>query len=122
MASRQTRAPNATGLLRRDLRAMNTEIELVCTGDRAGRRLELAAKWLEAYEARFSRFRSTSELSALNASLGEPFPATPQLFSLVETSLELAQRSDRLFDPTILRGLEAAGYDRSFEQMPLMRR
>jgi thiamine biosynthesis lipoprotein len=29
--------------------------------------------------------------------------------------LQLAERSDGLFDPTILRPLEAAGYDRSFE-------
>src|SRR5439155_17817755 len=64
---------------------------------------------------------STSELSALNASAGEPFQASPQLFRLVGVSLELARRSDGLFDPTILRGLEAAGYDRSFEQVPLMR-
>ena len=111
----------ASQLVRRDLRAMNTDIELVCTGDGAERRLERAAKWLDAYEARFSRFKSTSELSALNASTGESFVASPQLYRLVELSLELARRSDGLFDPTILRGLEAAGYDRSFEQIPLMR-
>ena len=109
----------ASQLVRRDVRAMNTDIELVCTGGGAERRLERAAKWLDAYEARFSRFKSTSELSALNASAGEPFVASPQLFRLVELSLELARRSDGLFDPTILRALEAAGYDRSFEQFPL---
>jgi thiamine biosynthesis lipoprotein len=122
MAADPRQASGGNRLVRRDLRAMNTDIELVCTGDGAERRLERAAKWLDAYEARFSRFKSTSELSTLNASAGQPFRASPHLFQLVEFSLDLAQRSDGLFDPTILRGLEAAGYDRSFEQVPVMRR
>ena len=122
MARGESSAPEpASQLVRRDVRAMNTDIELVCTGGGAERRLERAAKWLDAYEARFSRFKSTSELSALNAVAGHPFRASPQLFRLVEVSLELARRSDGLFDPTILRDLEAAGYDRSFEAIPLMR-
>ena len=37
------------------------------------------------------------------------------LLRLVKLSLSLAERSGGLFDPTVLRMLEAAGYDRSFE-------
>src|SRR5258708_7722443 len=103
MASEQRLTSDGNALVRRDLRAMNTDIELVCTGAGADRRLERAAKWLDAYEARFSRFKSTSELSGLNGSAGEPFRASPQLFRLVELSLDLARRSGGLFDPTILR-------------------
>jgi thiamine biosynthesis lipoprotein len=102
-------------LVRRDLRAMNSDIELVCCRPDSSHRLDRAASWLAAYEARFSRFRLLSELSRLNRSAGRPFRASPALFELVQLSLELAQRSNGLFDPTVLSALETAGYDRSFE-------
>ena len=44
-----------------------------------------------------------------------PFRASPALLHLVHVALEFARRTDGLFDPTILRDLERAGYDRSFE-------
>jgi thiamine biosynthesis lipoprotein len=93
---------------------MNTDIELVAIGADAERRLARAARWLPAYESRFSRFRGQSELSRLNAS-GRPFHASPALFRLVELAIEFARRSDGMFDPAVLRRLEEAGYDRSFE-------
>jgi thiamine biosynthesis lipoprotein len=100
---------------RRDLRAMNSDIELVCYAADAERRLTRAEHWLRGFEARFSRFQTLSELSRLNAAAGRPFPASPGLFRLVEKALALAERSGGIFDPTVLRDLEAAGYDRSFE-------
>ncbi len=121
MPSPERSSDLAPQLARLDLRAMNTDIELVCAEPGADRRLERAERWLHAYEARFSRFLSTSELSALNESAGQAFRASPALYRMVELSLDLARRSGGLFDPTILRPLEAAGYDRSFEQVPLMR-
>jgi thiamine biosynthesis lipoprotein len=96
---------------------MNSDIELVCYAPDAARRLSRAERWLRAFEERFSRFRPLSELSRLNASSGRPFRASPQFFSLLEVGLQLAERSGGLFDPTILRQLEAAGYDRSFESI-----
>lgn len=94
---------------------MNTDIRLVASGAAAERRLARAAAWLAAFEGRFSRFLQSSELSRLNASAGTAFPASPPLFRLVAEALEFARRSDGIFDPTILRRLEDAGYDRSFE-------
>ncbi len=96
---------------------MNTDIELMCYDPGAERRLERAERWLHAYEDRFSRFRILSELSRLNAMAGRPFHASPQLFEMVEYALDLARRSDGLFDPTVLRSLQDAGYDRSFEMI-----
>lgn len=94
---------------------MNTNIELICTGHGAERRLDLAARWLRGFEGRFSRFLPESELSALNASAGGPFAASPMLFALVERAIDFARSSGGLFDPTVLRRLMELGYDRSFE-------
>ena len=110
------------GMARHDFRAMNTEISLACGGPNPGRRLGRAERWLLAYEERFSRFRGSSELSQLNQFAGRPFRASPSLFHLVELALELAHRSQGLFDPTILGALENAGYDRSFEHLSGARR
>lgn len=99
----------------RRLQAMNSEVDLLCWAPRAARRLARAERWLRGFEARFSRFRPLSELSRLNANAGRPFAASPALFRLVSSALALAARSGGVFDPTVLRDLEAAGYDRSFE-------
>ena len=96
-------------------RAMNSDIELLCYGPGAERRLNRAATWLAAYEERYSRFRVLSELSRLNAAAGRPFRSSPGLFRFVRLALDFARRSDGVFDPTVLRQLELAGYDRSFE-------
>jgi len=112
-----------TDLVPHAFRAMNTDVELIAPGESAERRLRRAERWLHAFEARFSRFLATSELSRLNASAGRPFPASPLLFRLVSLALTLAERSGGRFDPTVLRALEGAGYDRSFERLaPLQRR
>ncbi|MBI2862509.1 MAG: FAD:protein FMN transferase, partial [Chloroflexi bacterium] len=62
-----------------------------------------------------SRFQWESELSQLNRAAGQPFQASPLLFTLVASALNAARTSDGLFDLTILGPLLAAGYDRSFE-------
>ena len=103
------------GLSRRDFRVMNSDVSLICGGTNPDRRLRRAEIWVLAYEARFSRFRESSELSRLNQMAGRPFRASPALFSLVKMAVDLANRSGGLFDPTMLGALEHAGYDRSFE-------
>ena len=105
----------APPLVKTEFRAMNSDIELFTAGPGALRRLARARRWLQAYEDRFSRFRTLSEVSRLNASAGRPFRASPALYQLVAFALELSRRSDGRFDPTVLPSLDAAGYDRSFE-------
>jgi thiamine biosynthesis lipoprotein len=99
----------------RELGAMSCDVELVCYAPDAGRRLARAERWLRGFESRFSRFQPASELSRLNAAAGRPFSASPRLMQLAGAALALACRSGGVFDPTVLRSLEAAGYDRSFE-------
>jgi thiamine biosynthesis lipoprotein len=101
-------------------RAMSADVEVAVVLDSSRRREAEAAlrdveQLFRVAEATLSRFRLDSELSALNAAGGEPFEASPLLFSAVSASVEAARATRGLFDPTVLGMLLAAGYDRSFE-------
>ncbi len=48
-----------------------------------------------------NRFMAGSELSALNASAGHSFSATPLLFEAIDTALQAARLTGGSFDPTI---------------------
>lgn len=97
---------------------MNCDVDLFDRGPAAESRLARCESWLHAFEARFSRFLSTSELTRLNLAAGEWTRISPTLFELLRLSLDLARCSGGLFDPTVLRSLEGAGYDRSFDDLP----
>jgi thiamine biosynthesis lipoprotein len=109
--------------LSRSFRAMNTDVEAVVVTE-AGRdaEAECALADVEALfhetEATLSRFLPESGLSALNAAGGRPFRASEWLFAVVSDAVSAARATAGLFDPTILRALVAAGYDRSFELLP----
>ena len=68
----------------------------------------------ERWEDRFSRFRSTSELSQLNAKAGHWQHISLVMGDLITLALKAAETTDGLFNPLILTALEAAGYDHSF--------
>ncbi len=101
-------------------RCMNTEVSawLWSANEAAARAAlrEVERIFREAH-ARFTRFETTSELSALNASSGQPFAASPDLFEVVEQALRFSQLTGGLFNPAIIGALEAAGYDRTFDML-----
>jgi len=103
--------------MKRSFRAMGTDVHLL-THDASPRilesALETAVAIFEREEQRFSRFRSDSELSRLNASTGTWIEVTPPFLEVVRLALAGAEATRGLFDPTVLRALEAAGYDRTF--------
>ncbi|HEU5370505.1 MAG TPA: FAD:protein FMN transferase [Ktedonobacterales bacterium] len=115
-------------LVTTSFRAMNTQIEMQLAIDAVApgldeRRaaaeadLQAAAARLRQLEALLTRFQPTSELSALNRASGEWFSASAELFEVVRLAAEARAASGGLFDPTILNALEAAGYDRSFDEI-----
>jgi thiamine biosynthesis lipoprotein len=83
----------------------------------AERALDASAAWLGEIECVCSRFLPESELCALNASAGRPFAASVDLYAVVACAIEMAARTDGLFDPTILPALLASGYTRSFDEI-----
>jgi thiamine biosynthesis lipoprotein len=110
----------------RSFRAMNTDIEVIlCVADEQQQMGERAIKSVqilfEKVEETLSRFKPQSELSRLNRSGGSSFEASPLLLEVVKASLKAAHTTRGVFDPTILPGLLASGYDRSFEKLAEMR-
>ena len=63
-----------------------------------------------------SRFRPTSELSRLNRD--RSIDASPELADVVGLALDARERTGGRFDPTVHDALVAAGYDRTFEELP----
>jgi thiamine biosynthesis lipoprotein len=68
----------------------------------------------EREEARFSRFREDSELNVVNRAPGRWIDVSRPFAEVLGLALDGAERTDGLFDPTVLQALEAAGYDRDF--------
>ncbi len=89
---------------------MGTEVRLIGS-DRGA--LEDARAWLASFDARLSRFRPDSELSALNRCPRAVAPASALLRAAVGAGLWAAVRTAGLVDPTVLPALRRAGYARS---------
>jgi thiamine biosynthesis lipoprotein len=64
-----------------------------------------------------SRFRPDSELAGLTGASG-PVSVSPLLAALVGAALDVAAATGGLVDPTLGRHLRAAGYDRTFADVP----
>jgi thiamine biosynthesis lipoprotein len=100
---------------------MNSDFHLTVRVDdgavEAERALDASAAWLGQIERTCSRFLPESELSAVNAAASRPFPASVDLYAVVAKAIEMAARTDGLFDPAILPALLSAGYTRSFDEI-----
>ena len=97
---------------------MGTDVEVLAVGaDDAGMAVvgALAADAVEALEARWSRFRPSSELCRLNQAAGVPVVVSRSTFALIARAVDAWRDTGGRYDPTILPALEAAGYDRDFD-------
>ena len=65
----------------------------------------------------FSRFRPDSELSRVNRSHATVVGVSPAFADMVAWSLRAAATTDGLVDPTLGGAIEAAGYDRDFDDL-----
>ena len=78
--------------------------------DPAAEAAERARRFVAEFDARLSRFKPDSELSALNADPRERVPASPLLRAAIKAGLAAAERSGGLVDPTLIDEIESAGY------------
>jgi thiamine biosynthesis lipoprotein len=104
-----------------EFRAMGCQMLAVLDSESgtASQRLALVPEWFAVWEQRLSRFREDSELSRVNAAPDLPFHVSPVLWNVLQTAMRAARETDGLVVPTLLEALEAAGYDRTFEALPL---
>ena len=105
-----------------EFRAMNTTILVAAEGEREALMPGFARvrQWIEEAEERFSRFRQSSELSALNRAAGRWFDLSDDMYTLLMEAQAAYQMTGGLFDPTILPALAYAGYDRSMDDLKVM--
>lgn len=97
-------------------RAMNTDIDIELWAPRPvdAALFRVARDLFAEQEARFSRFREDSLLSRVNG--GEA--VTDSVFAAgVRLALNAYEITGGLFNPMILGSLEAAGYDRTFDEV-----
>ncbi len=101
------------------IRAMGTRV--TCAGPVRHEAFEIATRAVRAIfereERRFSRFRSESELSRVNARAGSWVSVSAPFAELVRVALDAWHRTDGRFDPTLLGAVVAAGYDRDFDEL-----
>lgn len=103
---------------KRRLALFGTDVRLLVSGPQnvaaeAEVALTRVEAQLEIVHRTLTRFEPDSELSLLNAHAGEWVPISPTMMQALRAALFAAELSDGLIDPTLLRGLERAGYRRS---------
>jgi FAD:protein FMN transferase len=90
--------------------------EIVVAGASRSRRIEIERLFARR-DQRFSRFRSGSELSQVNAAAGEPVYVSREFAAMLALALDAAQQTAGLVDPTLGAALERAGYDADFASL-----
>jgi FAD:protein FMN transferase len=102
-------------------RAMGSDVRLLIgepllsDGPTALRAADRERAYVWDFSDRLSRFRSDSELSALNRDERSTVPASPLLRAAVGAGIWAAERSGGLIDPTLVSALERSGYDHSLD-------
>lgn len=95
-------------------RAMGTAVHLLAL-DVPVEVLQAARHRIADLESRWSRFLPASEVSQINRHPTRWTTVSPGTFRLIEAAVRGWELTAGAFDPTVLRALVAAGYDRSFE-------
>ncbi|MBK5289353.1 MAG: FAD:protein FMN transferase, partial [Acidimicrobiia bacterium] len=98
----------------RIIQVMGTTAQVIAVDGPPGL-VDDAVAQLERLESQWSRFRPDSEISRLNERPGVPVLVSPTTFELIGRAVEGWRLTAGRFDPTLLREVRAAGYDRSFE-------
>jgi thiamine biosynthesis lipoprotein len=114
-----TRTRSTVDTLR--FRAMGSDCHVIVVGGPPGAAAD-ARDRIGDLEERWSRFRSDSEISRLNAQAGTPLAVSADTRLLVTRAIEAWRLSGGAFDPTLLGAVLRAGYVHSLERGPITAR
>ncbi len=92
-------------------------VQVAASDDLADVALDAAIAHIQTAEHSWSRFDPTSELSRLNAHSGRWVTVSPTLWGPLSEALTQSAATNGLYDPTILYAIQAAGYERSFDDL-----
>ena len=102
--------------------AMGTSFEIYLYSpnrERASELFEDAFGEIERVEMALSNYRSSSELSRINASAANtPLVTDPEVFALLSRALDYSQRTDGAFDVTVGKLMKAWGFFRGAGRYP----
>ena len=99
----------------RRFRAMGSTAHVVVLGG-SEQDLDWAEQETARLEVLWSRFRPDSDVARCTRDAGlRATTVAPETVALVERAIDAWHATDGRFDPTVLRALEAAGYDATFE-------
>ncbi|MEU3617439.1 FAD:protein FMN transferase [Streptomyces sp. NPDC006872] len=97
-------------------RALGTTVRVVVTDPALLESCNLLlARHLAEVDAACSRFRTDSELAALDTAAGRPVRVSPLLAEALDVALRAAEATDGAVDPTVGSAMDAIGYDRDFK-------
>lgn len=99
---------------------MNTTISIKVVQNKEGtiainEAIDQAYNEFDRIVKQYTRFNEDSELSNLNRRNGEWIQVSDEFFFLIEIMLDLANKTNGAFDPTIIDFLEMYGYDKNYD-------
>ena len=65
---------------------------------------------INAFDQRFSRFRTDSELNRVNQLAGQPTQISEEFQHWLQTALDYSRKTDGLYNPLLLPAIQRAGY------------
>lgn len=77
--------------------------------------IEVAFGEFSRIVAQFTRFNENSELANLNRRKGKPTKVSEEFFMLIKKMIEMYEKTDGAFDPSVTDFLEAYGYDSTYD-------
>ncbi len=123
MAATSLTTPSAADIVAEHFEALGTTATVAVAGAaRLAEAITAVRDTVAAFDRACSRFRSDSELEALNAAAGEPVAVGALLLEAIRAALRSAEATDGAVDPTVGAVMLALGYDRDFEALVAERR